>query len=306
MNDSNEKYRNLLFLVRSHSFSLILLAAGIAWTSMYIRSVMASTETADLSQPTQMLYAGLALIVSAVLAMPAVLDRIPQKAYRVLLAAGVLGAVYFFSASTNSVLDEEQFLKDQKAMNALTIQRLTDIRDAQLAYKEVNGAFTDSFDTLFAFISAPLVPLNFSIGSFHDTLPEAMSFEEGYVIQRADVPGIAAELGWDEKALMDSITADAVAFKVRDTLYTSFYAENFAPEKRADKKLPMVNLDSLSFSPSSGERFFIDTTYVDQSGLRVSAIKVQDPTPFGRANVKKDTLRFGSLVEAHTDGNWRQ
>lgn len=204
MNDSNEKYRNLLFLVRSHSFSLILLAAGIAWTSMYIRSVMASTETADLSQPTQMLYAGLALIVSAVLAMPAVLDRIPQKAYRVLMAVGVLGAVYFFSASTNSVLDEEQFLKDQKAMNALTIQRLTDIRDAQLAYKEVNGAFTDSFDTLFAFISAPLVPLNFSIGSFHDTLPEAMSFEEGYVIQRADVPGIAAELGWDEKALMDS------------------------------------------------------------------------------------------------------
>jgi dTDP-glucose pyrophosphorylase len=50
----------------------------------------------------------------------------------------------------------------------------------------------------------------------------------------------------------------------------------------------------------------IDTTYVNQSGLRVSAIKVQDPTPFGRANVKKDTLRFGSLVEAHTDGNWRQ
>jgi len=50
----------------------------------------------------------------------------------------------------------------------------------------------------------------------------------------------------------------------------------------------------------------IDTTYVDQSGLRVSAIKVQDPTPFGRANVKKDTLRFGSLDEAHTDGNWRQ
>ena len=79
MNDSNDKYRNLLFLVRSHSFSLILLVAGIAWTTMYIRSVMASTDTADLSQPTEMLFAGLALIISAVLAMPAVLDRIPQK-----------------------------------------------------------------------------------------------------------------------------------------------------------------------------------------------------------------------------------
>lgn len=306
MNDSNEQYRNLLFLIRSHSFSLILLVAGIAWTVVYIRSVMASTETADLSQPTEMLYAGLALIISGVLAMPAVLERIPQNAYRGMLVVGIAAAAYFFMASTNSVLDEEQFLKDQARMNDITIQRLTDIRDAEVAYREVNGAFTDSFDTLFAFINAPLVPLNFSIGSFHDTLPEAKSRAEGYVIKRSAVPGIAAELGWTEQALLDSITADAVKWKVRDTLYTSFYAENFTPEKRADKKLPPVNLDSLTFSPTSGERFKIDTTYVDQSGLRVSAIKVQDPTPFGRANVKKDTLRFGSLVEAHTDGNWRQ
>lgn len=306
MNDSNEKYRELLFLLRSHSFSLILLVAGFAWTIMYIRSVMASTDTADLSQPTEMLYAGLALIISGVLAMPAVLDRIPQNAYRGLLVVGVVSAAYFFMASTNSVLDEEQFLKDQAAMNAVTIQRLTDIRDAELAYREVNGEFTDSFDTLFAFINAPLVPLNFSIGSFHDTLPEAQCYEEGFVIQRADVPGIAAELGWEEQMLLDSITADVVAYKVRDTLYTSFFAENFTAEKRADKKLPPVNLDSLTFSPSSGQRFLIDTTYVQQSGLTVSAIKVQDPTPFGKPNVKKDTLRFGSLVEAHTDGNWRQ
>ncbi|MGB0509438.1 MAG: hypothetical protein ACPGGB_00835 [Flavobacteriales bacterium] len=71
MNDSNDKFRNLLYLVRSHSFSLILLAAGLAWTTMYIRSVMASTDTADLSQPTDMLFAGLALIISAIVAMPA-------------------------------------------------------------------------------------------------------------------------------------------------------------------------------------------------------------------------------------------
>ena len=306
MNDSNDKYQNLLFLLRSHSFSAILLIAGLAWTIKYIGSVLASTETADLSQPVEMLFAGLALIVSGVLSMPVVLDRIPQSSYRIMLICGIAGAAYFFIASTNSVLDEEQYLKDQKAMNAITIQRLTDIRDAQLAYKEVNGAFTDSFDTLFAFIHAPLVPLNFSIGSFHDTLPEAQCYEEGFVIKRSAVPGIAAEMGWTEQALLDSITEDAVAWKVRDTLYTSFFAENFTPEIRADKKLPLVNLDSLTFSPTSGQRFRIDTTYVDQSGLRVSAIKVQDPTPFGRSNVKKDTLRFGSLVEAHTDGNWRQ
>ena len=306
MNDSNDTYRKLLFLVRSHSFSIILLAAGLAWPIMYIKSVAASTETADLSQPVEMLFAGLALIVSGVLAMPAVLDRIPQNAYKFLLVFGVAAAAYFFFASTNSVLDEERFQMDQKVINAVTIQRLTDIRDAELAYREVKGEFTDSFDTLMAFIQAPLVPLNFSIGSFHDTLPESQSYEQGFVIKRSDVPGVAAEYGWSEQAMLDSITADVIGYKVRDTLYTSFFAENFAPEKRTDKKLPLISLDSLTFSPMTGERFRIDTTYVNQSGLRVSAIKVQDPTPFGKPNVKKDTLRFGSLDEAHTDGNWRQ
>jgi hypothetical protein len=306
MNDSNDTYRKLLFLVRSHSFSIILLAAGLAWTIMYIKSVAASTETADLSQPVEMLFAGLALIVSGVLAMPAVLDRIPQNAYKLLLLFGVSAAAYFFFASTNSVLDEERFQMDQKVINAVTIQRLTDIRDAEVAYRDVKGEFTDSFDTLLAFIQAPLVPLNFSIGSFHDTLPESQSYEEGFVIKRSDVPGIAAEFGWSEQAMLDSITADALSYKVRDTLYTSFYAENFADQKRIAKKLPLMALDSLTFSPMTGERFRIDTTFVNQSGLRVSAIKVQDPTPFGKPNVKKDTLRFGSLDEAHTDGNWRQ
>ena len=138
MNDSNDKYGKLLFLVRSHSFNLILLAAGLAWTIMYAKSVAASTETADLNQPVEMLFAGLALILSGILAMPAVLDRIPQKAYRVLLAVGVLGAASFM-ASTNSVLDEEK-LADQARVNAVTIQRLTDIREAELAYREVRGS----------------------------------------------------------------------------------------------------------------------------------------------------------------------
>ena len=292
---------------RTHFLSSVFLVFSIIFLGKYFadRTLLNAANAAD-SQSTDMLLAGLALLIVGICVMPSALEKIPHKAYRVLLAVGMAGGAYFFLASTSSVFEEEKFQADQARVNALTIQRLSDIRDAELAYREVMGEFTDSFDTLLAFIQAPLVPLNFSIGSFHDTLPEAQSYEEGFVIKRSDVPGVAAELGWTDEAMMDSIAADAVSYKVRDTLYTSFFAENFADEKRVDKKLPLVNIDSLTFSPTSGQRFSIDTTYVDQSGLQVSAIKVQDPTPFGRPNVKKDTLRFGSLVEAHTDGNWRQ
>jgi hypothetical protein len=44
---------------------------------------------------------------------------------------------------------------------------------------------------------------------------------------------------------------------------------------------------------------------VESGGVLQATILVKDPTPFGREKVKKDTLRFGSLTEAHTDGNWR-
>ena len=92
---------------------------------------------------------------------------------------------------------------------------------------------------------------------------------------------------------------------MRDTLYTSFYAENFTPEVRASQRLPQVSLDSLAFNPYTGERFVMKTGAVEVGRVWQPTILVQDPTPFGRDKVKKDTLRFGSLMEAHRDGNWR-
>ena len=105
--------------------------------------------------------------------------------------------------------------------------------------------------------------------------------------------------------MFELITTDMSPYKVRDTLFTSFYAENFAPEARAAQRLPQVSLDSLPFNPYTGERFMMKTGAVEVGRVWQPTILVQDPTPFGRDKVKKDTLRFGSLSEAHRDGNWR-
>jgi hypothetical protein len=119
------------------------------------------------------------------------------------------------------------------------------------------------------------------------------------------LPGVAEELGLTEASFLDLIANDSSIYKVRDIIYTSFYDENFAPEIRTAKRLPQVSLDSLWFNPLSGERFRLETDSVESGGVMQSTILVKDPSPFGREKVKKDTLRFGSLTEAHTDGNWR-
>ena len=257
------------------------------------------------SQPMSMLFASLAMIAVGIVAMPVVLEKLDQTLYKVLLAAGALAAAGLAYSVFYSVDEEIRFQETQKRINATTIQRLKDIRAAQESHLAVYGTFAETFDSLIRFVQAPVVPVEFNMGSFHDTLPEAQSHEEGYVIKRGQIPAIAEEVGMSEKALFDLITSDLSPYKVRDTLYTSFYAENFNPEFRTSQRLPLVSLDSLAFNPYTGERFVMRTGAVEVGRVWQPTILVQDPTPFGREKVKKDTLRFGSMMEAHRDGNWR-
>jgi len=237
--------------------------------------------------------------------MPVVLEKLNQNLYKVVLGVGALAAAGLAYSVFYSVDEEIRFQETQKRINATTIQRLKDIRAAQESHLAVYGTFAETFDSLIRFVQAPVVPVEFNMGSFHDTLPEAQSHEEGFVIKRDDIAAIAEEEGMTEKELFDLITSDLSPYKVRDTLYTSFYAENLAPEARAAQRLPQVSLDSLAFNPYTGERFVMKTGAVEVGRVWQPTILVKDPTPFGRDKVKKDTLRFGSLMEAHRDGNWR-
>jgi hypothetical protein len=285
--------------INKYVISILLFLGGFGFLAKYL-----SGDALE-SQPVSMLLASLALIAVGIVAMPVVLEKLNQTLYKVLLAVGALAAAGLAYSVFYSVDEEIRFQETQKRINATTIQRLKDIRAAQESHLAVYGTFAETFDSLILFVQAPVVPVEFNMGSFHDTLPEAQSHEEGYVIKRDQIAAIAEEVGMTEKELFDLITSDLSPYKVRDTLYTSFYAENFAPEVRASQRLPQVSLDSLAFNPYTGERFVMKTGAVEVGRVWQPTILVQDPTPFGREKVKKDTLRFGSLMEAHRDGNWR-
>ena len=257
------------------------------------------------SQPISMLFGSLALILVAVLSTPAVLDGLSGKVYKGLLVIGTLLAAGLAYSVFYSVDEEIKFQETQKRVMAVTVQRLKDIRAAQEAHQNLHGTFADTFDSLIRFVEAPVIPVEFNMGSFHDTLSESESVEQGYVLKRGDLALIAEENGMEEQELFDMISEDKSPYKVRDTIYTSFYAENFDPKVRMSQRLPQVSLDSLAFNPFTGERFVMKTSSTKVGGRTMPTILVQDPTPFGREKVKKDTLRFGSLREAHLDGNWR-
>ena len=285
--------------INKYVISILLFVAGASFLIKYI-----SGDELE-SQPTAMLIASLALIIVAVLATPMVLEKLNRQHYRILMGVGTVASLWLGYEVFYSVDEEIQFRELKAMVDEQTVQSLKDIRDAQEAYLKIYGEFCNDFDTLKSFLYRPVIPVSFNMGSFHDTLPEGKSWEEGYVLTRDTLAPLAEELGISEDELIENISDDLMPYKVRDIIYTTFYAENFTSEVRASKRLPAVSVDSLWFNPLSGERFMLSTDSIQVGGVLQSTILVKDPTPFGRPKVKKDTLRFGSLTDAHTDGNWR-
>lgn len=285
--------------INKYVISIFLFFAGASFLVKYL-----SGDELE-SQPTAMLIASLALIAVAILATPVILSKMNSTHYRALMIAGAVSALLLGYGVFYSVDEEIEFRTLKAQVDSETIQALKDIRDAQDAYHDIHGIYCNDYDTLQAFLFEDVIPVSFNMGSFNDTLPEEKSRELGYVLTREDLPVKAEELGLTESAFIDLISMDSLTYKVRDVIYTSFYAENFTPEIRDSKRLPRVSVDSLWFNPLSGERFLLATDSIETGGLLLSTVLVKDPTPFGREKVKKDTLRFGSLTDAHTDGNWR-
>ena len=203
--------------INKYVISILLFLGGFGFLAKYL-----SGDAVE-SQPVAMLCASLAMIAVGVVAMPVVLEKLNQQVYKALLAVGVISAAALAYSVFYSVDEEIEFQATQKAVNATTIQRLKDIRSAQESHLAVYGTFAETFDSLLRFVQAPVVPVEFNMGSFHDTLPESQSREEGYVIKRADIALIAEEEDMTEEGLLDLIMEDMSPYKVRDTLFTSFY-----------------------------------------------------------------------------------
>lgn len=285
--------------INKYVISILLFFAGMGFLVKYL-----SGDELE-SQPVMMLVASLALISVAAIATPWVLEKMNGMHYRVLAGIGTIVSLWLGYQVFYSVDEEIEFRELKTRVDAQTIQSLKDIRDAEEAYLKIHGVFCDDFDSLSLFLFEPIIPVNYNMGSFHDTLPEAESAKLGFILSRSDLAEFSEERGISEEELVDQISADLLPYKVRDIIYTTFFEENFTSEVRKSKRLKPVSVDSLWFNPLSGERFILKTDSAESGGVVQATILVQDPTPFGRPKVKKDTLRFGSLTEAHTDGNWR-
>lgn len=211
-----------------------------------------------------------------------------KKVFQILLAIAIVALAYLSYQSINKPLE---YGKIKKQRYDRIIDQLKDIRKAQVAYKDVNGKYTGSFDTLISFIKTDSMPLVKSEGTLTDEQYEA---------------------GMTEKEAVKK------GFIIRDTIMISALDTLFG------KEYPIENLRFVPFTKGKHQFKMGAGVFITGSQVKVQVFeaKVSNMIIFEdiyeeyNEEIKEDNgnrirlnkypgLMVGSLEEANNNaGNW--
>ncbi len=204
---------------------------------------------------------------------------------QILLFVVAVVLAYFIYQSVRHPLD---FDKAKKVRYDTTVERLKDIRKAELAYKDVNGKFTGSWDTLINFVLHDSIVNIRKVGELTDSM-------------------VAAGISEKKAIKMGLLIRDTV----RESVIGSIFPKNF-------------DANNLKYVPVSGEpsEFHLGaTTIITGSGIGVPVFEAKahnnvilrgldrqliiNLNEQARTNDKYPGLKVGSLTETiNNAGNW--
>ncbi len=93
-----------------------------------------------------------------------------KTVFQILLAVLIVVLGYLLVESINEPI---RFQAEQNKRYAVTIERLKDIRDAQIAFRSIHGKFTGNFDSLINFVRFDSFKVVRQIGSLEDSIAVA-------------------------------------------------------------------------------------------------------------------------------------
>lgn len=206
---------------------------------------------------------------------------------QVVLIVAIIALAYLLWESINKPI---RFNREKDRREQATIQRLKDIRSAQVAFRAEYNHFTGDFDTLINFLKTDSFTVVKAIGS----VPDSMIEELGRVKA-------------ERQALRDGlISRDTIKLSVKDSLFTKDYY-----------------IDSLRYVPFTDGYEFEMAAGVLQTGSKVQVRVFEAKVPYDvllagmtrqlvvnyKETREKITgypgLKVGSLEEATNNaGNW--
>jgi hypothetical protein len=216
-------------------------------------------------------------------------NKILNRLIQTILVLGILVLVVFIF---RSIMRPEKFRTMAEERREVVVEKLKDIRTAQIGYKNVKGSYAQNFDLLIDFLENGKMPIVAKIGVVPDTLTEAQALKAGII--------------------------------KRDTVLVDAFKEIF-------KDKPNLNVKKLSFIPySNNEKFIMDADTIERGGIKVPVFIAiapkmsylggieEDPKLKGFINsilytgiekqfIKQEKYKdmiVGSLDDPSTNGNW--
>jgi hypothetical protein len=181
-------------------------------------------------------------------------------------------AAYFAYEDFNSVDKDLKFARERARVDALTIQRLKDIRTAEIAFRDKYNRYIGDLDSLVTFVKTDSIVEIRAIGDRPDSLTTAEAIKLGI------------------------ITRDTFMVAVIDVKYYDI------PETAIKKRVYPFNPDEMIYAPYSGKKFLALAGIIEVSGgIKRNVFEVVDPEP-----IVEPPMQVGSMTETHTNGNWRE
>ncbi len=177
-----------------------------------------------------------------------------------ILPVGIIVITYFL---VQGIMEPVKFNEEMDSRKAVAVQRLKDIRDIQIIYKNVNGKYVSTIDSLKNFYLNGKIKINMQVGSKDDSL--AMVNTEKIKKQYRNLKGEALnqklyELYQNgEKNLVFAVKSEVA---VKDSLFKG----------RTD-----FNVDSLGFIPFSGEPVQMAAVTNSVQGVQVPLFEAKMP-----------------------------
>jgi hypothetical protein len=214
---------------------------------------------------------GAAIALVGIVATLNIAGILSKMASTILMVVMILGSAGLAYLNYQSIENQLVFIKKKELVASHVIQRLKDIRTAELAYKDANGRFTANWDTLTSFVLTGQIPQIRAFGEKPDTLSEQEAIALGLI--------------------------------VRDTVYQTVLENQFLSEVALNKRNYPFYVDSLRYVPfGEGTEFNLQASVIsDASGQITPVFQVEDPKPFA-----EPAFKVGSMEQATTTGNWTE
>ena len=189
------------------------------------------------------------------------MNSIVKKVFTYLIFPVIIAGLTY--AIVQSIMEPVEFKKHKEYREGIAIQRLKDIRDLQVAYKNVNGKFTSTVDSLIMFYNEGKMKIALQVGSKDDSL--AMANTQKYTrrwagLKKEKVNQKLYELYLaGEQNLVFEVTSE---IPVKDTLFND---------------RPDFHVDSLALIPFCGDSVIMASAVKTVSGVKVPLFEASMP-----------------------------